>query len=186
MRDRFSVYRARRVQYMPLIMLYIAGKQQMEKRIQSYIEQFTQLFNGHPWLDETFSKKLDDLGDEQVFIEAPNNNHCVAQVISHLTEWRKEYLRRLANNSPERMLNDDSPNNWFSKEHLKKTGWAVLYGEFKQTQQQLVELLQSKSDDFLDEPLAGTDHNKEYYVAGLLHHDAYHLGQIGLILKWAK
>lgn len=65
----------------------------MKTRIQSYIEQFTQLYDGDPWLDETFNKKLDDLDEEQAFTKAPGNNHSVAEVVSHLIEWRKEYMR---------------------------------------------------------------------------------------------
>lgn len=158
----------------------------MNKRIESYIEQFKQIFDGEPWLDETFRKKLGDLSDAQVFVKSPNENHSVAEVISHLIVWRREYLRRLADDSPERMLNDESPHNWKPVEELQEEGWQPLYEDFKQAQRELIELLQGKDDDFLDEPLAGTDHIKEYYLAGLLHHDVYHLGQVGLILKWVK
>lgn len=84
------------------------------------------------------------------------------------------------------MLNDDSGNNWIPVEQLKTTGWQNLYNDFKKTQHELINLLQSKNDNFLEENLASTEHDKEYYVAGLLHHDCYHMGQIGLILKWAK
>ena len=158
----------------------------MNKRIQSYIEQFNQIFDGEPWLDETFGKKLKGLTDEQVFTKAPDNNHSVAEVISHLVAWRKEYVRRLFENSPDRMLSDESAHNWIPAEELKKQGWQHLYDDFKQSQRELIGLLQNKEDSFLDEHLAGTDHIKEYYLAGLLHHDVYHLGQVGLILKWAK
>ncbi len=48
------------------------------------------------------------------------------------------------------------------------------------------EISQWFQQDFLDGQLGETEFNKEYFVAGLLHHDLYHLGQIGLILKWAK
>jgi uncharacterized damage-inducible protein DinB len=158
----------------------------MNKRIQSYIDQFNQIFNGDPWLDETFRKKVGDLTDAQVFVKSPNENHSVAEVISHLIVWRREYLRRLADDSPERMLGDESPHNWKPVDALKKEGWQTLYEDFRNTQRELIELLQDKDDSFLDELLAGTDHIKEYYLAGLLHHDVYHLGQVGLILKWVK
>ena len=72
--------------------------------INSYTQQFSQVFNGNPWLDESFSKKLDDLSEVEAFTQSPNHNHSVAEVVSHITEWRKEILRRLADNSPERML----------------------------------------------------------------------------------
>ena len=157
-----------------------------KSRIESYINQFNQLFNGDPWLDETFAKKLDSLTSEQAFIQAPGNNHSVAEVVSHVIEWRKEVIRRLAENSSERRLTGESGENWKSLEQLQRIGWQQLYSNLKQTQQELVNLLETKGDHFLDEQLADTEFDKEYFLAGILHHDLYHLGQIGLILKWAK
>ena len=72
-------------------------------RINSYLEQFNQIFKGNPWIDESFSKKLDSLFNENVFTQAPGNNHSVAEVVSHLTVWREEIIRRLICNSSVRI-----------------------------------------------------------------------------------
>jgi len=158
----------------------------MNPRIQSYIIQFSQLFDGAPWLDETFSKKLDGLTDAEAFVPSPGNNHSVAEVVSHVIEWRNEIIRRLSEDSAERRLTEDIGNNWMPLDQLQQIGWQQLYADLKESQQRLISLLESKDDNFLDEPLADTEFNKEYFVAGILHHDVYHLGQIGLILKWVK
>lgn len=158
----------------------------MTSRIQSYLIQFQQVFNGNPWLDESFAKKLDNLSETQAFVQSPGNNHSVAEVVSHLVEWRMEIIRRLAHNSSERRLTEESPQNWKPLRELQQTGWQQLYADFKQSQVQLLDLFENKVDFFLEEQLGDTTFNKEYFVAGLLHHDLYHLGQIGLILKWAK
>jgi len=158
----------------------------MTSRIQSYLIQFQQVFNGNPWLDESFAKKLDNLSETQAFVQSPGNNHSVAEVVSHLVEWRTEIIRRLAHNSSDRRLTEESPQNWKPLTELQQTGWQQLYAGFKQSQVQLLDLFENKVDFFLEEQLGNTAFNKEYFVAGLLHHDLYHLGQIGLILKWAK
>lgn len=84
------------------------------------------------------------------------------------------------------MLTNESPENWRDLEHLQQTGWPQLYTNFKQSQQQLMNLLDSKDDAFLNEQLDNTNLTREYFVAGLLHHDLYHLGQMGFILKWVR
>ncbi len=155
-------------------------------RISSYKEQFNQIFHGNPWLDESFSKKLDDLSDENVFSQAPGNNHSVAEVVSHITTWRQEIMRRLIDNSSVRMLTEESPDNWKPLHQLQQRGWQQLYEDLKQSQQEIIRLLENADDNFLEEKLGETEFDKEYFIAGLLHHDIYHLGQIGLILKWAK
>ena len=93
----------------------------MKTRINSYKEQFNKVFNGNPWLDESFSKKLDDLSDEQVFSPSPGHNHSIAEVVSHITEWRREIIRRLNYNSSERMLTVESENNLIPLAQLKKS-----------------------------------------------------------------
>ena len=89
-------------------------------------------------------------------------------------------------NSSERLLTEESIDNWKNLRELQQTGWQQLYADFNQSQDELINFLQGKDDNFLDGQLGETEFNKEYFVAGLLHHDLYHLGQIGLILKWSK
>ena len=158
----------------------------MRTRVQSYIKQFTQIFDGDPWLDESFHKKLNNLSDEEAFTQSPDNNHSVADVVSHVIVWRNEIIRRLNHNSSQRLLTEESTDNWRKPEALRQAGWQQLYSNFEESQQQLMKLLEDKHDDFLDEQLGETEFNKEYFLAGILHHDLYHLGQIGLILKWSK
>ena len=158
----------------------------MMSRISSYKEQFNQIFNGNPWLDESFSKKLDDLSDENVFSQAPGNNHSVAEVVSHITTSRQEIMRRLIDNSSVRMLTEESPDNWKPLRQLPQRGWQQLYEDLKQSQQEIIRLLENADDNFLEEKPGETEFDKKYLIAGLLHYDRYHLGQIGLILKWAK
>lgn len=155
----------------------------MKSRIQSYKEQFRYLFDGNPWLDETFSKKLDNLSEQQVFKQSPGHNHSAAEVVSHITEWRKEIIRRLKYNSSERLLTEQSAHNWRDLQQLQQAGWHQLYTDLKQSQHEVIDLLENKDDNFLDELPGDSEFNKEYFLAGLLHHDMYHLGQIGLILK---
>lgn len=155
-------------------------------RIRSYITQFQQVFDGEPWLDETFDKKLRPLSEKEAFVRAPDQNHSVAEVVSHLIEWRKEIIRRLKDNSSERLLTEESGNNWKPLQMLQRDGWQNLYTRFLQSQNELLAFLETKDDNFLDQPQGNGGQNNEYFVAGLLHHDLYHLGQIGLILKWAR
>ncbi len=140
--------------------------------------QFREIFNGAPWLDETFAKKIDNLSEEDAF-RTPYNLHSVAEIISHLLEWRKEIISRLEGNP--RKMKFDSPENWITNETLKKHGFKSLWQDFEDSQQELYKMLQTHDDHFLSQPWSNVDN--EYLLRGLLHHDIYHLGQIGLILR---
>jgi len=136
----------------------------MKSRISSYREQFNQIFSGVSWLDESFSKKLDNLSDVQVFSKSPCHNHSIAEVVSHITEWRKEIVRRLNRNSSERMLTIESANNWVSLQQLKETGWPQLYADLKESQQEINNLLENKDERFLGRNLVKSTVLPDYCI----------------------
>ncbi|MET0242866.1 MAG: hypothetical protein ABW174_05340, partial [Flavitalea sp.] len=76
----------------------------------------------------------------------------------------------------------DSPLNWRDNETLKLEGWAILKENLSNTQTDLVKLLESKDDDFLNQKWKD-EQSYDWLIAGLIQHDAYHLGQIGIIYK---
>jgi hypothetical protein len=67
---------------------------------------------------------------------------------------------------------------------LKKKGWGNLVDEFNQSQKELINLLESQNDVFLDNKYQ--DNNFDYLLEGIIHHDVYHLGQIGLVISILK
>ncbi len=147
--------------------------------IDNLIEQFHEIYNGSPWLEETIFKKLDGLDETTAFEKPLPNLHSVAEIISHLVVWRNEITNRLL--GQERKIKMASPENWLSNENLKITGWAKLRENFNQSQDRILGLLNEKEDSFLEEPFV--DRNFKYLVEGLIHHDIYHLGQIGIVIK---
>jgi hypothetical protein len=102
-------------------------------------------------------------------------------VVSHIVEWRRELIERFRFGRYPK-LTVDSPNNWIPNDKLRKNGWAHLKGQLEETQREVVALLEAKDDSFLHLNWAGQE-NYSHLVAGLIEHDIYHLGQIGLIYK---
>jgi len=110
--------------------------------IQDYVRQLKEVYEGDPWLDETFAKKLKCLDEEDAFKQPLPGVHSVAEVLSHLVEWRKELLNRFKTGEPPFPL-FTSERNWYSNETLKEKGWNRLMEEFAATQHQLTELWES-------------------------------------------
>jgi len=156
--------------------------------IKDLIQQLKDVENGDLWLDENFEKKLLQV-DEKTAFECPISDvHSVAEIISHLTEWRKEVLSRLQGNPRGLEMTDEV--NWRSNEDLKLKSWKNLLNEFYSSQKKIISFLEEKDDWYLysaypfAEPLF--THNYQYLVTGLIHHDFYHLGQIGITIKLLK
>ncbi|MGJ1239471.1 DinB family protein [Sphingobacterium sp. Lzh-3] len=140
------------------------------------------------WIDENFEKKLATVTQSTVYKRPIPEMHSVAELMSHLIEWRKEVLSRLKGNP--RGLEMNEARNWRTNDELETIGWKKLLEDFWDSQQQVIHFLKDKDDSFLDQPYkyANTDfpHNIKYLLTGLIHHDFYHLGQLGIIIKFLK
>ena len=150
--------------------------------MESYIAQIKDLESAETWLDETFDKKLKGINDKNAFTRPINDLHSVAEIISHLIEWRKSLLSIFK--TGKRTVSMDSPENWKTNEELKKESWKDLLKKLKATQKDIISFLSEKDDKWLKQKKPGGKDTFEYYVIGLIQHDVYHLGQIGIVRKY--
>lgn len=151
--------------------------------IQNTILQLQDVQDQENWLDENFEKKIGSVEDDEVFKRPLPELHSVAELISHVLVWRIETIRKLKNMDSK--LTVDSPENWRTNDELKEIGWKNLKNKFFQSLHTLIEILEGKDDTFLDKRYRNKDSFK-YLIEGLIHHDLYHLGQLGIIIKFLR
>ena len=112
----------------------------------------------------------------------------MAEIISHLTLWRSEAILKIKTGKGSKT--DDCPENWLNNEELKKVGWKSIKSSYDETLSELIGLLDAINDDFLDKEYYDTDfkgdYTYEWLLNGMVQHDAYHLGQIGIVVKFLK
>ncbi len=160
----------------------------MNTIIQHIIQQLIDNQKGKVWIGATYQGKLKGIDEDNAFIRPLPDLHSVAEIISHLTTWQKETILKIQKG--EGSLTDDCEENWYSNERLKPSGWAALWNEYQTSLTTLIELLKSKDDSFLDEVYYDTDFKGHYpysfVINGMLHHNLYHLSQLGIIVKYLK
>ncbi len=160
----------------------------MNTIIQHIIRQYQEIQQGKPWIGSTYTSKLNQIDEDDFFKRPIEDLHSIAEIISHLTLWRKETILKIQTGKGSKT--DDCEENWLSNDELKVLGWQHIKSEYDKTLTDLIDLLKSKDDTFLNEEYYDTDF-KGYYpysfiINGMLHHDLYHLGQIGIIIKYLK
>lgn len=148
--------------------------------IQYYIHHFKTIYENEPWFGDGFKEKLKDVNERQAFVRPAEGVHSIAELISHIIYWRAPLLRYLQGDTKYASIEDEG--NWLPVDKLKARGWKNLLTEFDQSQTELISLLSKTSDDFLNEPFRHGQ-NMQYLIDGVLQHDIYHLGQIGLVKK---
>ncbi len=160
----------------------------MNHLIKHIIQQLKDVQQGRLWIGRSYEGILNQVDEKVVFIRPIEHLHSVAEIISHLTLWRKETILKIQTGKGSKT--DDCEENWLTNEQLKVLGWATIKSEYDRTLIDLINLLESKNDDFLNESYYDTDFKGNYpyrfVLNGMLHHDLYHLGQLGIILKYLK
>jgi hypothetical protein len=156
--------------------------------INHIIQQLQEVHNGKLWMGDTFQQKIKSVTSDEAFMRPLPNLHSVAELIAHLTAWRKDAILKIKDGKGQ--LFDSDPSNWMPNLELKEIGWSQLIQEYEGSLNAIIDLLQSKNDGFLEEQYQDQDY-KGYYeysflINGLLHHDLYHLGQLGIIIKIIK
>lgn len=151
------------------------------KLIRNFIQQLEDLQDGNNWLDENFAKKLDSITEENAFIRPIPEIHSIAELVGHILIWRLEGIKKLQGKRSD--ITGDSPENWRSNEELKRIGWEKLKTILFRSQQEVIELIKNESDNFLFENDYVPGYSYKYLLEGWVHHDIYHLGQIGITKK---
>ncbi len=160
----------------------------MNTLINHIIEQLIEIQNGKIWIGSSYESKLKDIDDHLVFIRPAQDLHSIAEIISHLTLWRNEAILKIKTGKGSKT--DDCEENWLSNEKLKPKGWAEIKSEYDHTLSELIALLNEKNDSFLEKEYYDTDFKGNFKYSfllnGMLHHDIYHLGQLGIVIKYLK
>jgi uncharacterized damage-inducible protein DinB len=151
--------------------------------IKNIVRQLREIQEGSLWFDQCFKDKIDGMSDSEALTRPIPQVHSAAEHVSHMLEWRKECIIRFKGLRTELM---NSPDDWKDNTALSKIGWTELKNAFYKSQSELIRLIESQDDTYLDTKFLDTSYNFHYLIEGIIHHDLYHLGQIGVTIKLLK
>lgn len=150
----------------------------------NYINNFNLVYEKGAWFGDTYLEKLQDVTEKEAFTEPVKGFHSIAELVAHVTYWRLPIVKKLRGDK-NYQASGDSPDNWPSPEKLKAKGWKTILKEFDESQQQLVKLLNDAKPAFFEGEYAPGS-SWAYVTEGIIQHDVYHLGQIGLVKKMVR
>ena len=149
--------------------------------IKHFIKQFRQLFEGGSWQGESFVKKLEQIKEKDAFKQPASGANCIAELIWHCLYWRAVLINRLSGIDFKTNVTSNQMD-FLPRTELKELGWPLLWQLFQKSQDDIVNSLSVKTDDFLSTEYQ-PGHTMEFLLEGIIQHDIYHLGQIGLIIR---
>ena len=150
-------------------------------KVKDYVRQLEQLYHGGSWQNENFVDKLKDVDEAQAFAEPVPGVHSIAEIVWHCIYWRTVLIKRMEGNQKYR---DETvgQQNFLPVHELRLRGWAALKQVFEETQATLIKQLYANNDRFLANQYQ-SGYTFDYHVEGIIQHDVYHLGQIGLVKR---
>jgi hypothetical protein len=77
----------------------------------------------------------------------------------------------------------NSADDWKDNIVLSEMGWTNLKSLFYESTITLINTLEDQDDTYLETRFLDTDYNFHYLIEGIIQHDLYHLGQIGITIK---
>ena len=158
----------------------------MNLLIQHIIQQLEDIQEGKLWIGSNYKSKLNQVQEQDFFKRPIEDLHSVAEILSHLTLWREEAVLKI--NTGKGSKTDACEENWLPNDQLKLKGVETIKSDYNNSLKEIIRLLQQKDDSFLQQEYYDTDFKGNYtyqwLLNGMIQHDIYHLGQLGIIIKF--
>ena len=105
--------------------------------------------------------------------------HTIWEVVLHIIAWKRYTATRLRDQRSD--MNEDI--DWPKPVDTSEAAWQKTVQELRDIQAELISASAALTDDQLDSPVAGGKVLRYLVLQGIMQHDIYHAGQIGLLKK---
>lgn len=153
----------------------------MNKEIQSIIRNLENTLDGTPWYGRPVYAILREVDSSIAYQKPTGDSHSLIELLYHMLTWAEFTLKR---------IEKDDVNDLAAFEKLdwreidpKIHDWDEGLGALIATHQEMIALLQSKNDEFLNETVDYRQYNFRFLLNGLIQHNIYHLGQVAYLKK---
>jgi uncharacterized damage-inducible protein DinB len=152
------------------------------KEAQRISNLFEALYNGEPWIDVNILSTIKHLPAKQAAKKNPPLKNSIWAIVNHIIDWRLNVLKRIQSQT----IKTPDHNYFVDIKDTTEKAWQTTLKALEDSQQNWLAFLKNyNSNDF---EKIYTNNNLSYYehIHGILQHDAYHLGQVVLLIQLSK
>ncbi|MBC7948565.1 MAG: DinB family protein [Chitinophagaceae bacterium] len=153
----------------------------MNKEINSIIRNLENTLDGEPWFGRSIYALMREVDAAKASTKPNEQSHSMIELLYHMITWSQFALKR---------IEKDQVNDMAAFEKLdwrdidpQIHGWEDGLSEFIATHQEIIAILQTKTDEFLQEKVDYRNYNFRFLLNGLIQHNIYHVGQIAYLKK---
>lgn len=156
--------------------------------LQRIIDLLEAAYAGSPWHGPSLSENLDGVTAAQASRRV-GAAHTIWELVLHVAAWRGEIARRLAGHEAGSPPEGDYPPAP-QGDAANEDAWRKALAWLDESQQRLLSAARAITADDLHRPVvdyrenpSGQGATRYVTLVGVLQHDAYHSGQIGLLRR---
>ncbi len=145
------------------------------------LKLFSDQYHGKPWTEVRLIDILNGISAQMAAEKPISNANNIWQLVQHITAWRENVLRKMNGEK----LQTPSDNYLSRPDDTSEEAWKNLLDKLEQSEKQWEAFLINITDEKISEPYLPSNGEFTIYevIQGLLHHDAYHFGQILMLKK---
>ena len=153
----------------------------MNKETQSIIRNLQNVLTGEPWYGRSIYAILEEINPAIVHKKSNDNSHSLTELLYHMITWAGFTQKQIEGAGKEEIEKIES-RDWIVIDP-KIHDWQKGLTELKSIHEKIMDLLQSKEDEWLKEKVSFREFNYRFLLNGLIQHNIYHLGQIAYLRK---
>jgi uncharacterized damage-inducible protein DinB len=140
---------------------------------------FEDLYEGDPWIDITILGTVGNLTARQAATKVYPEYNTVWEILNHMISWRMNVLERVQG----KVLKTPADNYFREITDQSDAAWTETLQRLSESQIKWRAFLETFQEEaFLKE--YPVNHMTYYeHIHGILQHDAYHLGQLTILIK---
>ncbi|MBP1771376.1 MAG: DinB-like domain protein [Holophagaceae bacterium] len=149
----------------------------------SLADQLERSFRGGAWHGPALMEVLAGVDAATAQWRPDPSIHSVAEEVGHLAFWLEDARRQI---SGEARRAPGAEVDWGPASLATEAAWQALCAELESAHLALRAALLEAAGPRLEEALPGSDTTLRGLVLGILQHNAYHAGQMALLLRQAR
>lgn len=152
--------------------------------IKQLTQKLQEIYKGSPWHGASLTTQLSNIPAEHYTKGVGASQKSIAHLLEHMLAWRQLAIEVLKGNK----TCDITLNSKMDWPEPKPVGQPKAYylSKLEESQEELLALLKSKEGSWLKEQTPNKTYQNEFLLQGIVEHDLYHSGQIGIFNSLLK
>jgi hypothetical protein len=147
--------------------------------MKNIIDNLIETYGEMPWHGHSLKELLTGVDTKMAFHRHLDNTHTIAELVAHVLVWR-QYVVEILNENYDFSVDIGSLSDFPMLNESDKV-WQELLTQLTENQEDMIRRLRVFPTSKLDEDVPKKPFTFRFLFEGIVYHDVYHGGQIGML-----